>query len=742
MPAPQWVTPSGSLGTILEGQQSFVEIKATNAESFKLISGSLPAGLTLSSSGDIIGIPQNVALTTSFQFVVRATNSHGITDRTFSLSVDGADNPTWVTQDTFLPIGPTGELYAVNRQYVEFQFVATTDILPNGQIIKYYIGEFDGELPPGLTLSQDGRLTGIITDNLSLDEQASDSGGYDTGAYSLYPYDYAVSVQGDYVKPDYVNKIYQFYVTATDGVSSSKKLFRIRVEDLQYYFNEVNHPIPPFWLTPSSLGSVRADNHQVIELSVYDPYPANDSVSFDWVSPTVNTDGSPISKPPYFELDQSSGVLYATIPYQPAYNVNYKFTVRVIKTDINTDTSTFRDQTFTLSIQGSSNNNLTFSTAETLENIYAEQQSELSIVALNSNDNVSVRYELVNGALPAGLTLLFDGSIVGKATETGQFSFTVRATDAYRSGTAVRTFTLNVLGSTEFKHTNIYVAPFMNAELRQNFRDFVTDPTIFPPSLLYRKNDPAFGITTAVKVYIEYGIEVVNLNVFADVLRDYFYPKHLYFGAVMSVKATNASGKYTHDTICVEIVDNKSPGPADPITFSDQTVYINNITNLKEQLESAKVCGRDINVDEYQLPSFMRSVQADGHIMGFKPVLILGHVLPGSGYNIVKKIKASQFDFTQIHFEIDRLIVENTLENTGEKYLLFPRPSQQIRNPAEHYSYITDGNDQSELYTEDGFPLFSERTGTTKYSDNNGEFLLQENSGIILTENNEYIELE
>lgn len=743
MPAPQWVTSAGSLGTISESIATSLHVTAINASTYTVISGSLPPGLLLlSNTGLISGIPASVPQLTLYQFVVRAANSYGITDRTFSITVNGSDQPQWVTPAGFLPVGPEGQMYAVNRQYVDYQVNAITDVLPAGQKIRYYIGDMEGELPPGLTLTEDGRLFGILTDNLKLDEQANDAGGYDSGAYSLYPYDYATQTQGIYIKPEYVNKIYQFYITATDGISSSKQLFRIRVEDIQYYFNETNHLIPPYWITESDLGSVRADNNQVIELSVYDASPADNSISYDWISPTANVDGSPIRKPPYFELDSNSGALYATIPYQPAYNQNYKFTVRAIKTDQKSETLAYRDKTFTLVIQGSANNNITFITDNKLEDIYVGQQSELKIVAYNTIETVAVRYEVVNGGLPLGMSLAFNGNIIGVPSAPGTYYFTVKATDAYQSGSATKDFTLVVLGSPSTSYTNIYVAPFADSTAREKFKDIVTNLTIFDPKIIYRKNDPAFGVQKDIKVYLEYGVEKVYLNVFADELRKFFYRKSIYFGNVVSLKATNAEGEHTHDVICIEMVDPVFPNVADAIVTQDKTIYANSLVNMRERINAIKVEGRPIVIDEYLTPSFMRSVQTDGYIYGNRPVVILGYVIPGYGNSVVKKINQLAVDLKEIHFDIDRMVVEDTLEGTGPKYLFFPRKTAETENSLEYTSYIIDDATGEELYTEDGELLFAELTETTKYSDTNGRYLLQENSGIILTETNEYIELE
>jgi len=47
--------------------------------------------------------------------------------------------------------------------------------------------------------------------------------------------------------------------------------------------------------------------------------------------------------------------------------------------------------------------------------------------------------------------------------------------------------------------------------------------------------------------------------------------------------------------------------------------------------------------------------------------------LPGKSKSIINKINSSDFDFKKIHFDIDRLVVQSTLDNSTAKYLLFPK---------------------------------------------------------------------
>ena len=162
MALPQWITPSGFLGTATERTYTSFTLATQTTSTFSVISGTLPSGLYLANTGTISGAPFSVAQKLTSQIVVRASNSDGITDRTFIIDTQGATDPVWVTPAGYLSLGIGGQAYIVNKSYVDYQFNATYDILPAGQKLRYYIGDMDGTIPPGLTLTEDGRLYGCI----------------------------------------------------------------------------------------------------------------------------------------------------------------------------------------------------------------------------------------------------------------------------------------------------------------------------------------------------------------------------------------------------------------------------------------------------------------------------------------------------------------------------------------------------------------------------------------------------
>jgi hypothetical protein len=91
--APVWSTPPGSLGLIYDSlrSSSTFSLLATDLDNqqvfYEIVSGSLPSGMSLTSSGVIFGTAQAVSSDTTYAFTVRAKDtSNNFTDRSFSIT--------------------------------------------------------------------------------------------------------------------------------------------------------------------------------------------------------------------------------------------------------------------------------------------------------------------------------------------------------------------------------------------------------------------------------------------------------------------------------------------------------------------------------------------------------------------------------------------------------------------------------------------------------------------------------
>jgi hypothetical protein len=69
----------------------------------------------------------------------------------------------------------------------------------------------------------------------------------------------------------------------------------------------------------------------------------------------------------------------------------------------------------------------------------------------------------------------------------------------------------------------------------------------------------------------------------------------------------------------------------------------------------------------------MSSIQPTGTALGFTKAVPVAYVKPGYGISILESIKDTGFDFKNMAFDIDRLIIDSVEGQVGDKYIAFPR---------------------------------------------------------------------
>lgn len=386
------------------------------------------------------------------------------------------------------------------------------------------------------------------------------------------------------------------------------------------------------------------------------------------------------SLPPNYILDNKNGILYGNIPYLPIYSQRYNFFIKIVKNDALRQQSTFINQEFTFLIKGQIDNALSFNSDYDLGSINLGYLSELQVKASHEISGLNVKYQLIQGALPSGLSLGSDGSIIGRVNynaELGPYNFRIRASDIYNQ-VIEKDFVLSVTKYDNIQYTQIYTKPFLNRNARYDYSVFISDPNIFPRSLIYRPDDPNFGVQENIILHLEYGIQQVNLGDYLEAMAQGFYRKKLWFGNVKSSIAKDEYGNHVYDVVYIEIVDPlKNVSEVFSENLTDIYVYPNSINEMRRSLELVEINSSIVKVDEFQLPKWMRTPQPfTGLSLGYTLSVPLCYTLPGSSDLIIKKIKDSDFKFDKINFEIDRLIVNDNLSVPGPKYLIFPSKSR------------------------------------------------------------------
>jgi hypothetical protein len=233
---------------------------------------------------------------------------------------------------------------------------------------------------------------------------------------------------------------------------------------------------------------------------------------------------------------------------------------------------------------------------------------------------------------------------------------------------------------------------------------------VFNPKVLYRPSDPAFGIQPEIRLIIEHGLETLNLAEYVLGFQKYFYNKRFFFGDIKTLPAEDEHRNYIYDVVYVDIIDNQMIANRSPDTMQfliSQNIasyQIASIDNWQNALESIPILGRTIMVDEYLRPRFMRTLQkSTGAPLGFIKAVPICYTKPGQGATVVKKAQLSGFDFKLLDFEVDRLIITNTIDSAVDKYLKFPITDVDSQRVID----VIAGPDGIILQTEDGQDLFT-----------------------------------
>jgi hypothetical protein len=155
MSQPVWNTPAGSIGSFPASLPLLFEFSASavlpaTSVTYTLLSGSIPTGITLRSSGLLSGTPGIVTGDTLSTFTIRATDNVGnIRDRTFSLIISGSAIPQFTT--------PNGSILSTQDSiWVQFP-IAYSNPEPTNPVI---LQVKEGALPPGLEIDSLGIVRG------------------------------------------------------------------------------------------------------------------------------------------------------------------------------------------------------------------------------------------------------------------------------------------------------------------------------------------------------------------------------------------------------------------------------------------------------------------------------------------------------------------------------------------------------------------------------------------------------
>ena len=644
MATPVWTTTAGKLATFNEDSSYSLQLEANTSDStaitYSVIAGSLPSGMQVTSTGLLTGTPASVAKRTLYTFVVRATAGSTVTDRTFSLDIEGQDAPVFTTASGQLQLDDSsrvGLYWALDGEAVDFQIVATDLDTRPGHILTYSV--YEGILPPGLTMSSTGRITGTV--------QLTDDYFEDSTRQIAMTFAFTTRVADGTSVTTQANNIFVY----------SAAYWNVNNPNITADMTEINGvPITmdhtsqrrPIFLTDRNLGTFRHDNKVVIKIDIDDL----DSTG----NPFVYTIASG-SLPTGLAIDSTSGEIYGNLGRQGEVSKDFAFTIRATRT-MDTGQEVFTDGNFTMTVIGDLDIGVTFTTASNVGTLTADIPSTLAIEATATEANRVLSYLVTDGSLPPGITLSPLGNLVGTidpselTDSTRTFTFTVTVADQYQTSIATKEFTLDInVPYTTIEYGDLlgHATSFIDQNI---FYNIAQDPNINSPTEIYRPEDSNFGMRLRPEMLMMAGIEAQTLTTFQNQMTLNHAPVNLYFGELKTAKAKVGS------TVLYEVVYLEMHDPFvnnDGVETGATTIRPNAVENMRDRMKA-------LGHDEWTfLPLWMKTEQ-DGDVgpLGYIKAVPILYCKPGTSAKLKARIEDLNLEFKNIDFIIDRYTVSKS----------------------------------------------------------------------------------
>ena len=332
-------------------------------------------------------------------------------------------------------------------------------------------------------------------------------------------------------------------------------------------------------------------------------------------------------------------------------------------------------------------------------------------LTITSNGLISGRVSFEVFSLDQGATTLDATSRSGLITTfDNTYAFQVTASDAEQSISASRSFLIKVIQSNPYPYEDLYLKAYLSPYQRSQFQNIVRDASVFPRELIYRNEDPYYGVARDLKALFLAGLNPNLLSSYADAVSNNHSTKRITLGQIKTAVATvngrydvaelatgNIIGTYEdnigfvpvnlsigysvsssipdgtqlttehikYEVVYVEITDGQmtesGQGPADVLYPEITTPYYDQQSNEYITIHPSAFTNMGnvvVNSLGYAnkgaLPDWMTSKQSNGRVLGFTRAVVLAYTKPGAGETIAYRFARAGFDLNQLDFTVDR----------------------------------------------------------------------------------------
>lgn len=718
---PEFLTPAGLLGTFYDGteislQLLYREPDPGDTATIRLISGRLPPGVAVSSTGLIAGAiqplvgppgtaragfdltpkdeyPQDFttrSTSQNFQFTLEITDGKSSNIRTYEIFVYSKDSMTADTTDftadnAFItadivpgrtPVLLTRSLdfgrvradnyFTYKFDAVDFDGDAVTYEILVGPGVGFDVGLFDEtdvpfdrsglSLPPGLTINPNtGWFYGYIPDQ---------------GA-TEFTYQFGVRVYKTQF-PTFISPITYFTMTIVGDIDTEVQ-----------------------WITGPDLGSI--DNGAISVFSVAAENVGGRSLQYRLVQ------GSDSQLPQGLTLLPSGNIVGRV-----SFNT-FALDGGTTTFDVNRDTRLGSDPT-TFDLQFEFDVNAYAPSAEQLgyqvssikvtnggsgyvsQPIITIQPPPNTINAIAATAGVAI----IEGGVITAIEIGNAGqgyvsppliTIVGGGGSGATALTTVSEFDVVNTVSVVRRFTITVNRVYNEPYESLYVKCMPPLRDRELISDLLQNQNLFPINALYRPDDPNFGVSSGVEYVHAYGLASSALEDYVAAMNINHYWKNVVLGSIKTARALAPNGEVLYEVVFSEIIDDlvnqqgQSVGKQVQTAFPVQTdqgliniVYPNSLIDMRDQMFES------IGRLAPGLPLWMTSKQENGNVLGYVPCWVLCYTRPGESGRILYNLQ-QQFgtQLNLIDFKIDRYELDRSQTHlwdpVTDKWIPYPPES-------------------------------------------------------------------
>ena len=354
---------------------------------------------------------------------------------------------------------------------------------------------------------------------------------------------------------------------------------------------------------------------------------------------------------------------------------------------------------------------------------------------IDSSGLITGRVSFETFMMDTGTTTFDYNSVrVNETTFERVYTFSVNALSSNGVIDTYKQFTLKVVPKIFKPYESVYIKALPSQAQRDIYESLINNADDIAPENIYRSTDSNFGVQKTIRALVAAGLNPVTETDLIEVTSQNHWNNTLGFGAIKVAKAYHENGTEKYDIVYIELVDkamgvNPSTGVAGPAAqkidlkvqksitqmtnwsnplsidagwpkvssgnyatdaINDHNIYPNAIQNMRNRL-TANV-GTAI-LERFVLPDWMKDKQPGGNVIGWTLAAPIVYCKPGTGSKVAYLLEQRTLDLKKISFEVDRYILDNNLSQfynkaTG-KWTLTPETTFDVNNSETTF----DGND-------------------------------------------------